>query len=328
MNTVEMSLEASRIEPAAPAIAVAGVTKRYGQIRAVDGISFTIQPGEVVGFLGPNGAGKTTTMRMIAHHLCPTSGDIRILGQSSQHAHRDSRQRLGYLPENAPAYPEMTVGAFLTWTARIKRINKHDRSTRLSAVIETCGLDAVVDRRIGHLSRGYRQRVGLAQAIIHKPEVLLLDEPLSGLDPNQIEEFKNVIRRYGRSKTVVFSSHRLPDVEALCDRVIIFYEGRIVADRKLTEPNWSPENATFVIVVGGNSLTRIAPFISSRAFVTDCQVIARAAAGWTFKVTTTDEEQLRTSLVAAIIAQGWSVHEFSRQTDGLASMFRQVTQAR
>ncbi len=211
-------------------IVVEGLTKKYGEQKAVNDISFEIKTGEVVGFLGPNGAGKSTTMKMITCFMAPTNGDIR-LDELSIHADQEAiKKKIGYLPENNPLYVDMPIIDYLRFTAEIQGVEKSLIPGRIGEMIEKCGLDREKHKNINELSKGYRQRVGLAQAMIHDPEVLILDEPTTGLDPNQIVEIRKLIKELGKQKTVILSSHILSEVEATCDRILIINRGRIVAD--------------------------------------------------------------------------------------------------
>ncbi len=209
-------------------IEIRHLTKSYGPQKAVDDISFAVRPGEILGFLGPNGAGKTTTMKIITNYIQPDSGEVLIGGRS---VHDGSMKRyIGYLPEHNPLYPEMNVIDFLRWCAEVQDVPREHIPDRIREMVRVCGLDREKHKKIGELSKGYRQRVGLAQAMIHDPEVLILDEPTTGLDPNQIVEIRELIRKLGREKTVILSTHILPEVEATCDRILIINRGRIVAD--------------------------------------------------------------------------------------------------
>jgi ABC-2 type transport system ATP-binding protein len=209
-------------------IKVQNLTKEYGPQKAVDNISFEVKPGEILGFLGPNGAGKTTTMKMIAQYLEPGSGDILIGGQS---IHQQAlKKHIGYLPESNPLYYEMPVIDYLEYIAALQGLPKDKIPGRVREMIKICGLDIEKHKQISELSKGYKQRVGLAQAMIHDPEILILDEPTTGLDPNQIIEIRELIKSLGRQKTVLFSTHILPEVEATCDRILIINKGKIVAD--------------------------------------------------------------------------------------------------
>lgn len=211
-------------------IVVENLTKAYGPQKAVNNISFEVKTGEVVGFLGPNGAGKSTTMKMITCYMAPTNGDVR-LDEYSVHAQPEEiKRRIGYLPENNPLYLDMPIIDYLRFCGEIQGMNKDQVGQRIGEMIELCGLEVEKHKRIGELSKGYRQRVGLAQAMIHDPEVLILDEPTTGLDPNQIIEIRKLIKKLGKEKTVILSSHILSEVEATCDRILIINRGRIVAD--------------------------------------------------------------------------------------------------
>ena len=226
---------------APPAIAVEGVSKRYGDLEAVRELSFRVARGEVVGFLGPNGAGKTTTMRMLTGFLPPTDGTVRIAGHDVFSDPRRARAAVGYLPETPPLYTEMTVRGFLEFVAAIKDVRRAERRDAVDRAIERCGLTTVVRRVIGQLSKGFRQRVGLAQAIVHSPQVLVLDEPTVGLDPIQIREIRALIAElaapeHGSGRqTVILSTHILPEVEAICQRVILIDRGRKAIDQSMQE---------------------------------------------------------------------------------------------
>ncbi len=211
-------------------IVVENLTKLYGAQRAVDNISFRVKTGEILGFLGPNGAGKTTTMKAITTYLNPTEGSVSV-GNYTIHDNPDEVKRsIGYLPENNPLYAEMPVIDYLKFVAELQGIPAGKIKERIREMIQVCGLDDEKHKKIGELSKGYKQRVGLAQALIHDPQVLILDEPTSGLDPNQIVEIRELIKKIGREKTVILSSHILAEVEATCDRILIINRGKIVAD--------------------------------------------------------------------------------------------------
>ena len=211
-------------------IKVENLTKTFGAQRAVDRISFEVNTGEILGFLGPNGAGKTTTVKMITNYLIPTMGNIEIDGKSLFDNAEEIKKHIGYLPENNPLYHEMPVIDYLEFCANLQGIPKEKINSRIYEMVRVCGLNAEKHKKIGELSKGYRQRTGLAQAMIHDPEILILDEPTSGLDPNQIVEIRKLIRELGREKTVILCTHILPEVEATCDRILIIHNGKIVAD--------------------------------------------------------------------------------------------------
>jgi len=211
-------------------ILVEGVTKKYGTQKAVDDISFHVKTGEVLGFLGPNGAGKTTTMKIITCMMAPNKGDVKVGNHSIAGESMAVKKLIGYLPENNPLYYDMPVIDYLAYTAALQGVPRSRVKPRIAEMIRLCGLTAEKHKSIGELSKGYRQRVGLAQAMIHDPKVLILDEPTTGLDPNQIVEIRRLIKELGREKTVILSTHILPEVEATCDRILIINKGKIVAD--------------------------------------------------------------------------------------------------
>ena len=210
-------------------IEVSHLTKQFAGVKAVDDISFNVQPGEILGFLGPNGAGKTTTMRILACFMPPTTGQATVGGHDVVTRSLTVRRMLGYLPENVPLYPEMRVNEYLKFRAKLKRVPTSARAGRISQVLDQCGLNDVRSKIIGHLSKGYRQRVGLAEAIISNPKLLILDEPTIGLDPNQIRQVRALIKQLGQERTIILSTHILPEVEMICNRVIIINQGRIAA---------------------------------------------------------------------------------------------------
>jgi ABC-2 type transport system ATP-binding protein len=214
-------------------IEVANLSKRYGDLTAVQDVSFTAAPGEILGFLGPNGAGKTTTLRVITGFLPATSGTVRVSGFDVFEQSAEVRRRIGYLPENPPLYSDMTVVPYLRFAGKIHGLGCGEVGAAIDRVIDTCGLGNVANRLLGHLSKGYRQRVGLAQALIHEPEVLILDEPTNGLDPGQIRDVLAFIRSLGAKRTIVLSTHILSQVLSACHKVVIINEGRVVVEAPL-----------------------------------------------------------------------------------------------
>ena len=216
-------------------IEVQQLTKLYGNQRAVDAISFSVKPGEIVGFLGPNGAGKSTTMKIATGYLPPSAGTVTVAGHDVTTDPMAVRRSLGYLPEHNPLYPDMYVKEFLQFIGRLHGLKGENLRRRIEDVVELVGLTVEQRKKIGQLSKGYRQRVGLAQALIHNPPVLILDEPTTGLDPNQLADIRHVIKAIGREKTVLFSTHIMQEVEALCDRAVVISRGRLVADATLAE---------------------------------------------------------------------------------------------
>ncbi len=216
-------------------IEVSHLSKSYGDYTAVSDVSFSANKGEIVGFLGPNGAGKTTTIRMLATYLPPSAGRASIAGFDIGTQADEVRKRIGYLPENPPLYPEMTVREYLSFVAEIKGVPRAAMAERIDQVMERCFISDVRNKLCQHLSRGYRQRVGLAQAIIHDPEVIILDEPTSGLDPKQIIEIRQLIRSLGQSHTVLLSTHILPEVSMVCSKVVIINRGKVVIESALNQ---------------------------------------------------------------------------------------------
>jgi ABC-2 type transport system ATP-binding protein len=222
-------------------VEVDGLRRSYGAFEALKGVSFQIRAGQIVGLLGPNGAGKSTTMKILTGWLAPTGGTARVCGVDVLDDPLEARRHLGYLPESAPVYGEMKVRAYLEFVARVRGLGDAERARGIERVAHECGLEARMDQRIGTLSKGFRQRVGLAQALVHEPRLLILDEPTNGLDPNQIREIRDLVRSIGRTRTVVLSTHILREVEATCDRVLLIHQGRLVAD----------EATTSVVAAGG-----------------------------------------------------------------------------
>ncbi|HSZ25502.1 MAG TPA: gliding motility-associated ABC transporter ATP-binding subunit GldA [Cytophagaceae bacterium] len=216
-------------------VIVENLTKIYGKQHAVDGISFVANKGEITGFLGPNGAGKSTTMKIATCYISPSSGFVKVAGFSITESPIDVKNKVGYLPEHNPLYLDMYVKEYLHFSGSVQGLKGAKLTKRVNEMIDTVGLTQEYKKKIGALSKGYRQRVGLAQAMIHDPEVLILDEPTTGLDPNQIIEIRNVIKNLGKEKTVIFSTHIMQEVQALCDKVVIIDKGKLVADNKVDE---------------------------------------------------------------------------------------------
>jgi ABC-2 type transport system ATP-binding protein len=229
-QTTTSSTTAGTATAAEPMIEAIGLSKFYGSFAASRDVTFAIKKGEVAAFLGPNGAGKSTTMKLLTGYLAPSEGVAKIAGYNMATERLLGAQRLGYLPENGPLYPDMTPRALLNFFGNLRGMAPDRLDQRIAAVIKTCNLEAVVGKPIGKLSKGYRQRVGMAQALLHDPDVLILDEPTAGLDPNQIREVRKMIRELGQTKTILLSTHILQEVEAMCNRVVFINEGRLVFD--------------------------------------------------------------------------------------------------
>lgn len=216
-------------------IELCNVTKRYGAVEAASGLSFSAPDGQIVGLLGQNGAGKTTTLNMLTGYFPPTSGEVRVDGMDMLQDPRACKRHIGYLPEKPPLYDEMTVTAYLKFVCELREVKREAIAQHVQHITATCGLTEVAGRLVGHLSKGYRQRVGIAQALCGDPDVLVLDEPTVGLDPKQVREIRELIRQLGKTHTVIFSSHLLPEIQQLCDRVVILHKGKLVREAPMSE---------------------------------------------------------------------------------------------
>ncbi|MGV3530212.1 MAG: gliding motility-associated ABC transporter ATP-binding subunit GldA [Flavisolibacter sp.] len=297
-------------------ITVKNLLKVYGQQRAVDGISFSVQPGEIVGFLGPNGAGKSTTMKMITGYLQPDGGSASVSGIDVSSDPMAVKSKVGYLPESNPLYYEMYVREYLDFVAGVHGLT--NKKEKIDHVIHITGLTPESKKRVGQLSKGYKQRVGLAAALIHDPEVLILDEPTSGLDPNQIIEIREVIRQQGKNKLVLFSTHILQEVEALCDRVIIINKGRIVADAPLSQLKQQTGTAVIRVQFGepleAEWLQRLPATQSAEKI--DAQ-------NW--RLTTIEPEQLRRQLQKMAADNNLDLVSLQSESQSLEEIFRLLT---
>ena len=307
-----------------PMVRVDGLVKRFPGHQALAGISFEVARGEIVGFLGPNGAGKTTTLRILTGYLPPTRGRLFVAGHPVNGSSLEVRRRIGYLPENCPLYPELRVNEYLKFRARIKGLHGRRRRQRVGTVKDQCDLNEVGRRLIGHLSRGFRQRVGLADALLHEPDLLILDEPTIGLDPNQIRKMRELIRALGDRHTVLLSTHILPEVEATCRRVLILDQGRIVASD--TPRNLKERRA---------DKTRIEAEISGPApdVVAACRALAGvrgveadAAGPWIYlHVEAEPGTDLRGDLFDLAARRGWKLRELRTASRSLEDVFESVT---
>ena len=297
-------------------ISITNLSKNYGTQKAVNNISFNVQKGEIVGFLGPNGAGKSTTMKMITGYLDADAGNIQVCGIDVSKNNIESKKKIGYLPEANPLYFEMYVREYLLFTAGVHGLK--NSKERTEEIIKTVGLTLEANKKIGQLSKGYKQRVGLAAALIHEPEVLILDEPTSGLDPNQIIEIRNVIKALATNKTVLFSSHILQEVEAICDRVIIINKGNIVADDSLQNLQLAKAGQQFVSVTFQEEID-----------LNDLQNLEAAlnisAAGNTFRIQTNDAENLRKQILKLSIDKNLNIVSLQNQSNSLEDVFRDLT---
>lgn len=309
-------------------IEVAELIKDYGPARALHSISFRVEPGEIVGFLGPNGAGKSTTLRILSGYMPATRGSASIAGIDVFRNSLAARERMGYLPENVPLYPELRVREYLRFRGRLKGVSRSKLKARMEEVISQCGLSEMAGKTIGALSRGYRQRVGLADALIAQPPVLILDEPTTGLDPNQRSEIKKLVQSLSPNQTILFSSHILPEVESICRRVLMIHRGRIVADGTPQE---------LIEKLGAAHQFRVeltAPGIESEALILECQSLPGVSKAW---VESRENEQIQLRLEANPGAdprkeifelakhRGWSLLELGRARLSLEEIFARLT---
>jgi len=299
-------------------IQVEHLTKQYGRQRAVDAISFSVREGEIAGFLGPNGAGKSTTMKIITGFLPPTSGVVRVAGENVTQFPGRVKRQTGYLPEHNPLYEDMYVHEYLHFMAGLHDFPRSKRKSRVLEMVQLCGLTIEQNKRIAALSKGFRQRLGLAQALLHNPKVLVLDEPTSGLDPNQLVEVRKLIKTVSKEKTVLFSTHILQEAEALCDRVIVINQGKIVADDKLSVLR---EGKGAVIVefteeVSEEDLRKVAG-------EGDVTRLERNR----FRIGQPKDSDIRQALVRFAADRNLSLVELKREEGSLASIFGQLTNA-
>ncbi len=306
-------------------IEVEHVTKRYGSVTAVDDITFRVEPGEILGFLGPNGAGKTTTMRILTGYMPATSGKARVAGFDVFEQPIEAKRRTGYLPETPPLYPEMTVREYLDFVSRIKGVPSAERVLRITSAIEQAQLGDMADRHCGKLSKGYRQRVGLAQAIIHNPEVLILDEPTAGLDPKQIIETRELVKRLAGSHTIILSTHILPEVSQTCQRVVIINKGRVVAVD--TPDNLTARlrgNETIFLQVDGPE-EELTNAIAQTPGVVGVRVAKRTDVTLDLEVESTHGEDVRRQLANAVVSNGWGLLELRAARMSLEEIFLHLT---
>ncbi len=306
-------------------IRVEGLTKFYGSVPGIQDVSFNVAKGEILGFLGPNGAGKSTTMRILTGYMPPTSGLVTIADHDVSANPLEVQKLLGYLPENNPLYPEMTVKAYLEYVAALKGVRRADRKVAIDRVVGDCGLELVANRVIGHLSKGYRQRVGLAQALVNDPPVLILDEPTSGLDPAQIIDIRNLIRGLKGSRTIILSTHILPEVNLVCDRVIVIHQGRLAAEGALDTlaSDIQKDELTNVSAIG--SADALKSRLSAVEGVLSVNPRDDGPAGevW-FQVHSERGREIRPALAAAVSGAGGQLTELHRTRLTLEELFVKI----
>ena len=322
-------------------IEVQNVTKNYGPFQALKDISFQVDKGQIVGFLGPNGAGKTTTMRILTCFMPASSGNVTVAGYDVFKASREVRKRVGYLPENVPLYLEMTVTKYLRYMAKIRGVSRSHIKGQLDKAVEACGLTERRHQIIGQLSRGFRQRVGLAQALIHEPDVLILDEPTSGLDPRQIVEIRELIKALGKERTILFSTHILPEARLTCERLIIISRGKITGDVRLengravskqndarsndTEDSQVPA-LTLSVEVAGAPVDEVSAALGDIPDVTQVdQNVSQADDTLTFHLHYTPETDIRAEVAETVVRRGWKLLEMQTTEMSLEKLFLSLT---
>jgi ABC-2 type transport system ATP-binding protein len=299
------------------------VTKRFGEVAAVDGVGFAVDRGEVVGFLGPNGAGKSTTMRMITQYLEPDQGEIRLDGVPLDAAGRQAKKRIGYLAENNPLYTEMLVSEYLDFIVRLREVPVAERRGAIDTAVQETGIETVYYRPIGELSKGFRQRVGLAQAIVHRPDLLVLDEPTEGLDPNQRVEIRRLIGNLGKERTVIVSTHVLPEVRHICSRVVIISRGRIAADGSVDELAARAEGLVSVSVeVEGQGVPAALRALEGVSSITE----EKARDGRSAVTLMADAKaDVRPAVFRLAQEKGWTLYELHQETASLEDLFARLT---
>jgi ABC-2 type transport system ATP-binding protein len=300
-----------------------GVSKNFGPVTAVDQVGFTVGRGEVVGFLGPNGAGKSTTMRMITQYLEPDHGMIRLDGVPLDDAGRDAKRRIGYLPENNPLYTDMLVSEYLDFIVRLREIPTAQRRGAIDRAVMKTGVESVFYRPIGQLSKGFRQRVGLAQAIVHEPDLLVLDEPTEGLDPNQRVEIRRLIGDVGRDRTVILSTHVLPEVQHTCSRLLIISRGKLVADGPVSQLVARAQGLQQITVEASGAA--VAEGLRALPGVTRVDDLGGQDGRTRAAVTATGDVDLRPAIYRLAVERGWTLYELYQAGGSLEELFRQLT---
>ena len=311
-------------------ITVKALTRKYARTTAVNQISFSVDKGQIVGFLGPNGAGKTTTMRMLTCFLPPSSGTATVAGFDILDQSMEVRKRIGYLPETPPIYPEMATAEYLRFVGRLKGLRGAELEKRVDYVMGRCSVADVKAKQLGKLSKGYRQRVGLAQAIIHNPDVLILDEPTAGLDPKQINETRDLIKDLAGEHTIILSTHILPEVEQTCQQVIIINKGRVVATDSVANLQARARNAeTMILEVaprdGSIQAEQVQRKLEQVAGVSRVQIKDRRNGGFLLETESRKGELVRGDLARAVIAGGWDLNELRPAAMSLEEVFLQLT---
>lgn len=323
-------MDAHAREGADTVITVQNLRKEYGEFEALKGISFDVPKGQIVGFLGPNGAGKSTTMKILTCFMSASEGSVTVDGLDAYSESTAVKAKIGYLPESTPLYSDMIAYEYLEYVAAMRGIAASEHEERIRNVAATCGLKTFIGQEIGTLSKGQRQRVGLAQALIHDPPILILDEPTSGLDPNQIVEIRSLIRSLGKDRTIILSTHNLPEVMETCDRLIVIHQGEIVADGTAQElEEREATNPQVFLTIRGDSVDGD-PLRNAIAQL-DGVAAVRCTPGieqrWTATIETNGSEDIRPALFRLAVEQKWELIELKRDALDLEGIFRKLTQA-
>ncbi len=316
-------------------ITAEGLSKRFGPVRALDKVNFEVRRGEVVGFLGPNGAGKSTTMRILTCYIAPTAGVARVHGVDVFDDPLAVRRKLGYLPQRAPLYTDMTVWDYLQFVAEVRGLDAGTFRKRMKKVVEVCGLARTLNKEIGTLSHGFRQRVGLGQALIHDPPILILDEPTSDLDPNEKAEVLRYIKEIGQDRTILLSTHNLAEVEAACARAIIVSKGRVVADGPLDEIRGKTGRVKYVLAVderrglknGAPTATQVQEALAGIAGAERVRELPTETGEHKFDLVSKQDLDLRGDLFRLMVEQGWLLLELRREAQSLDAVFRDLTRS-
>ena len=311
------------------AIEIQGLRKTYGRHLAVDGISFSVSRGEIVGFLGPNGAGKSTTLKILTGFLAPTDGRALIEGIDVLERPIEAQRRIGYLPENAPIYPDMRVGDYLEYVGSIRQMGRSERSHAIGRVSGQCGIQDRLRQPVGQLSKGYRQRVGLAQAMLHDPEILVLDEPTTGLDPNQIVEIRNLVKEIGKRKTIILSTHILSEVQAACSRVVIIHNGRLAADGPVGEVVTRSQGGSTLAATYADASVALPPeelesVLSAIEGVESLQRLPSGAGEHRYELLASTD--VRGDLFRVAVDRGLTLLELAPAKSDLEDVFRRLTE--
>ncbi len=306
-------------------ITVTNLTKKYQTQRAVDNISFEVKTGEVLGFLGPNGAGKTTTMKIVTGFMAPSDGDVKVNGISVLEEPEKVKQLIGYLPESNPLYQDMPVLEYLEFSAELQNVPKEKIQSQIAKMVKICGLNVEKHKKINELSKGFKQRVGLAQALIHDPQILILDEPTTGLDPNQIVEIRNLIREIGREKTVILSTHILPEVEATCDRILIINEGKIVADGTSESLRKQAQGQEVLRIEISEADDKDKVITTIQSLETVAMVDPIKDTDFSFIVNSNDNMSSKKSIFEMCVKNNWVLTELTPIETKLEDIFRDLT---